>query len=241
MSNLQIFKDTIAKTEPKFIELFGEKGKSIFQRESNFAILATQKNPALLKCTPSSILSAIVEIASTGLTLNSFYGHASLVPYKGQAVLIPEYKGMIEAAINSGKIINMFAEVVYENEPFKIQKGSSPEIEHELNFPRGKKIIMAYSVAVFTNGSKSIEILDKDEIDKRMNCAKTKNIWNEWYKEMAIKTVIRYHYKFLPKTEKMEKISNLFDKDFNLLLSKPSQKDVFSEYEDINNETKDKD
>ena len=72
---------------------------------------------------------------------------------------------------------------------------------------------MVYSIARFPDGRERVDIFDMNQVNKRKSKAATDKVWNEWPEEMAIKTLIRYQSKFLPKREQLTKIMELTDND----------------------------
>jgi recombinational DNA repair protein RecT len=72
-----------------------------------------------------------------------------------------------------------------------------------------------YSHAILDNDTNHVFILDRNEIDKRRKKATTQAVWGEWFQEMAIKTAIRAHYKYLPKTEQLNHAMELVDKEMD--------------------------
>lgn len=247
--SIKIFKTELAKTKNKFIEIYGKDGHEKFSKEYNFAVLAAMNNNKLLICTPMSIFSAITKLAATDMTLNPLYGHASLIPrriktgdnkYEYQAILMPEYKGMIETILKSGLVKNLIVDVVYENDEYEIIRDTKEgdHIIHKprINRPDGEKIIFAYSVAIFDNNIIDLKYLDAKKILKRRKKATTDVIWNEWEEEMTIKTMIRYHYKFLPKTSASTKVMELFDDKIKISLDNDSttnEDELFADFEEI--------
>lgn len=73
------------------------------------------------------------------------------------------------------------------------------------------KIIGAFAVIKNNRGS-FLTTLSREEIEKHKRKAMTSEIWNEWYKEMVLKTVIKkavkYHF-----DDEFEEINNSIDND----------------------------
>ncbi len=107
------------------------------QRFMRVSLLAISKNPALLRCTPGSIIRSVVEAAEIGLEPTGSLNRAWLVPYenkdtkKQEAQLMIGYQGYADLMRDSGKVTRVVAEVVYDGDHFKVVKGTDePRIEH---------------------------------------------------------------------------------------------------------------
>lgn len=190
-----------------------------FKKESAFAMQIFQGNDYLTKMNPESIKNAIVNVALTGLTLNPVMKFAYLVPRKGKCVLDVSYMGLVKILTDTGSIKNIEAKIVYENEPFEIQQGTNPYIKHGIAPTQDKgNIIGVYSIATLNDGSTSVEWMyynDIAAIAQRSEAVKAgkKSPWNTDFSEMARKTVVKRHYKYLPKSERAILAANAIDID----------------------------
>lgn len=115
-----------------------------------------------------------ISISVTGLSFD-------YVAYKNRMLLIyPETK--------------MDFGVVYKGDIFEFSKADGViSYRHELSNPfenDPKNIIGAYTVIKNKRGE-FVTTISKAEIDKCKNVARTSSIWNQWYVEMTIKTVIK--------------------------------------------------
>lgn len=231
-------RDSIASAKGTFSKIFGEEAEKRFIRESGFAIMAIQKNPKLALCTPESFKRAIANVALTNLSLNPTLALAYLVPRHVKAEdgkkvwevsLMPSYMGFIEVLRNAGTLSSISADVVFEGDEFSYEKGTSPHIKHVpvLNRQGNPKPIAAYAVAVLMDNTTQFELMDWNAIMKRKDKSEAKNSqygpWNNWGEEMAKKTAIRYLYKLLPKSERVNEVVKLLDDadPVNLERSKP--------------------
>lgn len=196
-----------------FKTVYGERAAQVFAKEAGFALMACQNNTALQGCSPESIKQAVVSLALTGLTLNPVTSLCYLIPRKNVATLVVSYMGMIEILRNSGSVKNIRGAVVYDVDHFDFQYGSGEYISHKpvLNRRADSKPLAAYAIATLPDGQEIFHVMDWNAVMKRKDVATSKNVWNTWEEEMAIKTVIRYLYKSLPKTEQATKAMELFD------------------------------
>lgn len=103
-----------------------------------FAVVdqALRRSPALLSCTPASIIRALLDAAELGLVPSGLLGQAYLVPYRNrktgrmEAQLIPGYRGLIELARRSGELLRLEARVVRENDAFDYTFGTDNRLVH---------------------------------------------------------------------------------------------------------------
>lgn len=95
------------------------------------ALNAIRKNPKLLDCSAASLFGSITEAATYGWEIGGVNGHAYLVPYKEECVLIPGYKGMIDLCRRSGQISTISMEVVHEGDDFGYSLGDEAHIHHQ--------------------------------------------------------------------------------------------------------------
>lgn len=88
-----------------------------------------RKTPKLLDCTPESLFAAMAQAGSLGLETDGVLGHAYLVPFKGEAVLIPGYKGLLDLARRQSKIL-IKTRCVYVGDKFAYEEGDNDYIRH---------------------------------------------------------------------------------------------------------------
>jgi recombination protein RecT len=170
---------------------------------------AIQTNPALLDCDPRTLLNACMRAAQDGLLPDG--KHGALVIYKGRggpvAQWLPMIAGIRQQVRNSGEVKTWEVNVVHERDFFDYQLGDDPHIDHKpvLHADRGR-IIAAYSIAVFTSGERSREVMGVDEIEaiRQQSKAKDSGPWVTHYGEMSKKTVARRHSKVLPMSSDLD-------------------------------------
>jgi recombination protein RecT len=185
----------------------------------NAAIVAVQDNPAILQCDGGSVMKAIRTLAGAGLVPDG--REAAIVPFKGKAQAMPMVAGLVKVARNSGKIISLWADVVYEGETLDVWIEDGERKWNHVNedgsridaMSRSGKIRGAYAVAKLSDGSVDFQPMSLDEIEKRRKASANQRgneptgIWQQWYEEMARKTVIRNLCKRLPmSTEDVDRI-----------------------------------
>lgn len=196
------FKKQLALAVPKHLNA---------DRMARIAATEVRKNKALLNTEPTSFLGSVMQAAQLGLEPGSALGQAYLVPYGNQCQLIIGYKGMIDLARRSGQVLSLNAYAVREGDDFNFQLGLKPDIHHvpSLEADRIKKpITYVYAVATLKGGGYQFEVMSRAEVEAVKAKAKSKNIWNSYFEEMAKKTVIRRLFKYLPVSIEALEITN---------------------------------
>lgn len=196
------FKKQLALAVPKHLNA---------DRMARIAATEVRKNKALLNTEPTSFLGSVMQAAQLGLEPGSALGQAYLVPYGNQCQLIIGYKGMIDLARRSGQVLSLNAYAVREGDDFNFQLGLKPDIHHvpSLEADRIKKpITYVYAVATLKGGGYQFEVMSRAEVEASRAKAKSKNIWNTYFEEMAKKTVIRRLFKYLPVSIEALEITN---------------------------------
>jgi recombination protein RecT len=190
------------------------------ERLARVFLAAVSRKPALLACTPDSFRNAFMQAATVGLEPETPLGHAYLVPYDNkytnekEAVFQISYRGLILIATRSGTVASATACIVYQNEKFKVMRGTDEKIEHEPIFDETKRgaFKVVYAVVTLKNGYKKFDVMTFREIEdirKRAASSKSKSPWNTDWEEMAKKTVFRRVLKTVPiENEKLAQIIN---------------------------------
>lgn len=179
------------------------------------ALFARSRNPDLLQCSPESLLRAIMECAEMGLEPTGASGGAWLVPFfnkktgRKEATCIPDWRGYIKLALQSGKILGVEARVAYKNDTlFEIEEGLHPDIRHKPltdGSDRGP-MVAVYCVATLKGGLKIFEWMSKSQVDRirNMSPGAKADAWTNHYEEQARKTVVRRAQKYWPKSKRLE-------------------------------------
>ena len=138
-----------------------------------------------------------------------------------EAQLIPGYRGYITLARRSGEVQTVSAQVVYENDHFKLQYGLDEKLDHipadgDRGKPKG-----AYVVFRYKDGGHSFDYMTIADIDKIKERSKSRdrqgNLVGPWTTdedEMRKKTVIRRHIKLVPLSVEMATAAAAEEKAF---------------------------
>lgn len=186
-------KGQIQKALPKHLDV---------ERFTRIALTTVRMNPNLLNCTKESFLAAIMQSAQLGLE-PSLLGQSYLVPYKNECKFIVGYQGMISLVRRSGRVKDIYSEIIYENDRYEIEFGLDRKLKHYPNFDgeRGKPKFV-YAVAKLEDNNVAFVILSMAEVEKVKKVSQAASSpyspWQTWPEEMMKKTAIKRLCKYLP-------------------------------------------
>lgn len=181
-----------------------------FTRVAQTAILS---NPNLMRADRASLFGSITKLAQDGLLPDG--REAALVMFGQQVQAMPMIAGVLKKIRQSGEVAKISAQVVHENDHFVVSYGFDEDVTHNpppLDKPRGKAI-GAYATAVLKDGSRMLEVMSLEEIEKvrAVSRAGKSGPWVQWWGEMARKTVMRRLSKRLPMSTDLEE--EVFSRD----------------------------
>jgi recombination protein RecT len=218
VSKIDPLREAIKKAEPKFKMI--DSGLD-WMKESFYANEIIQSNSMLqsfVNKNPDTLIHAIVNLATVGLTLNPALSYAYLVPRDGKCKLDIGYKGFIKILTDSGTVRNIDADDVYENDHFIARKGSDSLLEHSPAFKNRGEYIGSYCIAYFHDGGNQWLFMNADEINAcekvSVNKSEKYSPWKgEFRSEMRKKTVIRRLFKYLPKSKIKDNVISALEID----------------------------
>lgn len=175
------------------------------ERMARIAITEMRKIPKLAECNPMSFLGAVIQCSQLGLEPGGSLGHVYLIPYGKEVQVIVGYRGMIDLARRSGQIISIDARAVYEGDQFECELGLEAKLNHtpawdNPNRADPTKLRFVYAVAKLKDGGIQFDVMSKIEVDSIRKRSKSSGSgpWVTDYAAMALKTVVRRLFKFLP-------------------------------------------
>ena len=193
------------------------------ERLARIVTTEIRKVPKLAECTPISFFGAVIPCAQLGLEPGNALGHAYILPYDKsvktdtggkkipEAQLIIGYRGMIDLARRSGQIVSIDARAVSEGDKFECRLGLDPHIEHEPDWNNANrtdagKLQFVYAVAKLKDGGIQFDVMSRAEIEgiRARSKAAEKGPWVTDFTAMALKTVVRRLFKFLPVSIEMQ-------------------------------------
>lgn len=221
-NNSQLTVRDLDPIKQRFTELVDEK---TFLREASFALQAMGANSYLAKSSRASLQMAVLNVAQIGLSLNPALKQAYLVPRRGrsgdvEAQLMPSYQGLVKLITDAGTVRHMEAHLIWEGDDVVIDMASASKVaKHTPYILTGKAkgdLRGVYSLATLADGSRTIEVMSRDEvfaIRERSESWRNRKegmptIWATDEGEMVRKTVIRRHFKYLPKSGAAERAAD---------------------------------
>jgi len=186
------------------------------------ALTECVKNPDLLQCSAESWALAMQVCAAQGLYPDSGLGLMYLIPRGGKVTALRGYQGDIALARKSGEVVDIWAEVVYERDTYKVVKGLDRNIVHEPyagdDDPGALKA--CYAVAKLRGGETAWVSLTKRDVERHKRSAqgtdRADSPWKVHTEQMWKKSAIRELFRWLPKsTEELERSFREDDPDAN--------------------------
>lgn len=215
------YQEAIASSKTKFVGI--ANSEKAYDVESMFAMQMLMKNDFSMKTAnnnPRSVRLAMINVASTGLTLNPANGYAYLVPRDGAIVLDISYKGLIKIATDAGSVEWARADLVYSADEF-VYSGPAVIPQHKANPFSGNRgeVIGAYCIAKTHSGDILTEVMDLAEIEKIRSKSTAwvkgqqgrKGPWEEWFDQMAKKAIIKRASKTWPYTDRSERLGQAIE------------------------------
>jgi recombination protein RecT len=167
-------------------------------RFTRVVLTAIQQNPQIASGDRQSLYNAAIRAAADGLLPDGREG--AFVTLAGKIQWMPMVGGIIKRLAGAG--ITIDAQIVHENDEFEHTLGDDSAIRHKapkLGTPRGEPL-GAYAIARLPNGMVMREVMDRDQIEQVRRASRSGNSgpWQQWWTEMARKTVTRRLSKRLP-------------------------------------------
>ena len=202
------------------------------EKFTRVAQTAIQNTPALANADRRSLFGAFVKLAQDGLLPDG--REAAVVMFGNKAQAMPMIGGILKRIRQSGEVSRVSAHVVYANDEFVVRYGFDEDVEHvppKLDQPRGEPI-GAYATAVLKDGSKLLEVMSLEEIEKvrAVSRAARNGPWVAWWTEMARKTVMRRLSKRLPMSTDLE--DEIFSRDETLQVDASAVRHISKEPEE---------
>lgn len=179
-------------------------GDSIDPDRFRAVVLNTMvRNADLQQASLESVLDAIRVSATLKLEPTGILGEGYILKYGSTAQFEAGYRGLMKLARRSGQVSAMDAQVVYANDPFDIQLGTEPRIDHRPTVEGERGAYRGvYAWARLTTGELVIEWMTEADVQAvrkvSRNGSGPSSPWVNHYGEMARKTVIKRLMKRLP-------------------------------------------
>jgi recombination protein RecT len=181
------------------------------------AMTTIRNNEKLQKCTPISLVMAVMMAAQRGLSLDPTLGHAYLVPYWNSTIKAYEaqyqtgYQGKIFLAKRDGNVI-VDSFVIYKNDTFEITRTTDGDDFKHIPTPLDKDpgdAIGWVARARLEDGRILFEVMRKTDIEKIRQSVKTRfkkdtPAWSEWYDEQGRGKAVNRLAKYLPQSPMLQ-------------------------------------
>lgn len=213
------FKEQLAMVLPKHCDP---------NRMARIAITALTKNPKLAECDQASFFKCLMDLSQWGLEPDGRRAH--LIPFNNnkerivECQLVIDYKGLVELVMRSGEVESIHADVVCDNDEFKVDLGEV--VKHEIDYKKPRGNVYAFWARVkFKNGGQKCEVMTRIEVDgiRARSRAGASGPWVTDYNEMGKKTVFKRLSKWVPlSAEVHDAIGGDFDRPPELRDPAPS-------------------
>jgi recombination protein RecT len=208
--------------DPKQLAKLNEYAKGFLDGKTmaRMLVMSCSKSPDLLQCFATregqqSMLRALMEAAALKIKPGGIRGRGWLIPRRAKGIMCcifdPGVFGLVDIARRSGEVVDIEADVVYEEEYkkglFIYERGTEAKLIHRPiidGSPRGM-VMGAYAIARFKDGTKHTDFMTVDDIEKRRKAGGGNSpAWNNWYEEQCKKTVVRRLCKYLPYSDELD-------------------------------------
>ena len=178
------------------------------ERMARIATTVLRQTPALARCTPESFLGSLLTASQLGLEPGGVRPGCYFVPYGTVCTFIPSWFGLVDLARRSGQVVDVWAEIVYENDTFVYTLGLNRTIERHDPPPLGQdrgKPIGVYAAAELVTGGKPFVVMTVAEVEAiRARSKASKNgPWVTDWAAMAKKTAVKQLAKWLPSSAEL--------------------------------------
>lgn len=166
--------------------------------------------PKLRECRPQTVLSGVLNSLQLGLNLNPVLGEAWLIPRKNHGVLEanfqPGYRGVLKYMLRNPIVADIFASAVRDKDEFSMSHGRVEDLIHKVDPRKSEKqrgdIVGFYVHCHFRSGGYVFVYWNKVDMDafavEFRSDDRSDSTWNEFYEDMALKTMLIQIRKFIP-------------------------------------------
>ena len=191
------------------------------ERLGELAVTEMKRTPKLLQADVVSLMGALVQAGKMGLEPGI---NAYLIPFwnskRGclEVQMIPDYRGILKLARNSGEIGPFSAHPVYRKDVFDYQYGSEEFLRHRPVATDEERSVddikFFYAIARYKiGGFAQFEVMTKGEVDKVRARSKSGDDgpWVTDYIQMGQKTVSKRLCKYLPTSVDVQQLVRMDD------------------------------
>jgi recombination protein RecT len=176
-----------------------------------FRLVATllRQTPRLADCAPITLAGAMFQAAQLGLE-PGVLGQCWFVPFQNaktrqlEAQFIIGYRGFLTLLYRSPRVLGVRCRAVAEHDRFEVRFGTEERLLHEPSWEPNPGPDRAYYLIVDLKDAAYpyIGVMTRREVDEHRAASRSQNDgpWATHYREMALKTLIRAHWRWLPTT-----------------------------------------
>ena len=125
-------------------------------------LVSCERTPALLQCTPQSVLNAAMTFAVLGLPVDGATGQGFMIPFKKQAQAVIGYRGYNTLGARAGLTIT--GGTVREDDEFDFELGSGAYLKHRPRLGSLCRIIAFWAVAAALGRPPIISVLSIEDV-----------------------------------------------------------------------------
>ncbi len=189
-----------------------------FLATAKMAVQTHSDKDRLARADRNSLYLAIKKSAGDGLMPDN--REAALVVYGEQVQYQPMVQGLVKLARNSGDIVSINAEVVYENDEFELfYDFDGLKFKHAPNWKeeRGEPCLVWASVKLISGEviaraypkKRILEISTRSKMSGNYDPKKGKD-WEEFWRKAAIRNILKY----APRSTALDKALDVSDSEF---------------------------
>lgn len=162
------------------------------------------QNPDLARCSAESLMKAFLECAQMGLMPGAAHKHVALIPRNGVITVQPEYRGFCFLMERQPGVKRVKPELVHTSDDFRVE---GTGIHHQYDPFNPDRIFLHPEVAKkekkecglrggylevqYDDGRVEYHFTPFHQIEKQRACADTQKVWEKWYSQQALKSVVR--------------------------------------------------
>ncbi len=192
------------------------------ERMLQIALVAIRRVPKLAECHPATLIGAVIESLRLGLEPGAGPGESWLIPFdnkkkkRTEVVFVPDYRGLLKLIRRSGEVGAVMAEVVCDGDEFDygVSEGG-PYLTWKPGPKRGAATHFFCGVWSKSRILIASSVMTPEEIDehaKRFSRAYEEGPWQNDFRAMGIKTVIRRTAKQAPTSSEVQRAVELDEK-----------------------------
>lgn len=164
--------------------------------------LAVQ-DPAVARCSPTSVFNAMLEVATMGLLPGKAHNHVALIPRRNELTVMPQWQGLKHLMERQAHVRSVTAHLVHELDDVAVEMGIVTRHEYDpfdpdrvfAHWSSGKSGLRGgYARIEYTDGSVSFHFVTAAKIKANADCAQNQSNWKKWFPEYCSKTVLRDCY-----------------------------------------------